>query len=46
MKNNSFKWINIIIKFHTSPISQILKNCGVTEGSILEYIKQNGGGYD
>ena len=29
-----------------SPISQILKNCGVTEGSVLQYIKQNGGGYD
>ena len=29
-----------------SPLSQILKNCGVTEGTVLEYIKQNGGGYD
>ena len=29
-----------------SPLSQILKNCGVTEGSVLDYIKQNGGGYD
>ncbi len=37
---------NIIIEALASPISQILKNCGVTEGSILEYIKQNGGGYD
>jgi len=36
---------NIIIEALASPISQILKNCGVTEGSILEYIKQNGGGY-
>ena len=30
----------------SSPLSQILKNCGVTEGSVLDYIKQNGGGYD
>ena len=30
----------------SSPLSQILKNCGVTEGSVLEYIKINGGGYD
>ena len=29
-----------------SPLSQILKNCGVTEGTVLEYIKQHGGGYD
>ena len=29
-----------------SPLSQILKNCGVTEGTVLEYIKSNGGGYD
>jgi chaperonin GroEL len=29
-----------------SPLSQILKNCGVTEGTVLEYIKLNGGGYD
>ena len=37
---------NIIIEALASPISQILKNCGVTEGTVLEYIKQNGGGYD
>jgi len=30
----------------SSPLSQILKNCGVTEGTVLEYIKSNGGGYD
>ena len=30
----------------SSPLSQILKNCGVTEGTVLEYIKLNGGGYD
>jgi chaperonin GroEL len=37
---------NIIVEALASPISQILKNCGVTEGSVLDYIKQNGGGYD
>jgi len=37
---------NIIVNALASPISQILKNCGVTEGSVLDYIKQNGGGYD
>lgn len=37
---------NIIVDALASPISQILKNCGVTEGSVLDYIKQNGGGYD
>jgi len=37
---------NIIKSSLASPISQILKNCGVTEGSILEYIKNEGGGYD
>ena len=37
---------NIIRTSLASPLSQILKNCGVTEGTILEYIKQNGGGYD
>ena len=36
----------IIYTALSSPISQILKNCGVTESSVLEYIKQNGGGYD
>ena len=46
-ENNSFcNGYNIIIEALASPISQILKNCGVTEGSVLEYIKQNGGGYD
>jgi len=45
--SNSFcNGYNIIIEALASPISQILKNCGVTEGSVLEYIKQNGGGYD
>ncbi len=45
--SNSFcNGYNIIINALASPISQILKNCGVTEGSVLEYIKQNGGGYD
>ena len=37
---------NIIIEALASPISQILKNCGVTEGSVLEHIKRSGGGYD
>lgn len=37
---------NIIIEALASPISQILKNCGVTEGTVVEFIKQNGGGYD
>ena len=37
---------NIIVNALASPISQILKNCGVTEGAVLDYIKQNGGGYD
>ena len=37
---------NIIRTSLASPLSQILKNCGVTEGTVLEYIKQNGGGYD
>jgi chaperonin GroEL len=46
-ESNSFcNGYNIIIEALASPISQILKNCGVTEGSVLEYIKQNGGGYD
>jgi len=46
-ENNSFcNGYNIIIEALASPISQILKNCGVTEGAVLEYIKQNGGGYD
>ena len=37
---------NIIRTSLASPLSQILKNCGVTEGTILEYIKLHGGGYD
>ena len=37
---------NIIRTSLASPLSQILKNCGVTEGTVLEYIKLNGGGYD
>jgi len=40
------KGFDIIRTSLASPISQILKNCGVTEGSVVEYIKQNGGGYD
>jgi chaperonin GroEL len=40
------KGFDIIKTSLVSPISQILKNCGVTEGSVVEYIKQNGGGYD
>ena len=36
----------LLILHLASPISQILKNCGVTEGTVVEYIKQNGGGYD
>jgi len=46
-ESDSFqKGFDIIRTSLASPISQILKNCGVTEGTILEYIKQNGGGYD
>ena len=37
---------NIVKVSLASPISQILKNCGVTEGSVVQYIKENGGGYD
>ena len=45
--SNSFcSGYNIIVEALASPISQILKNCGVTEGTVLEYIKQHGGGYD
>ena len=40
------KGFDIIRTSLASPLSQILKNCGVTEGTVLEYIKQNGGGYD
>ena len=40
------KGVEIINTALASPISQILKNCGVTEGTVVEYIKQNGGGYD
>jgi chaperonin GroEL len=40
------KGFDIIRTSLVSPISQILKNCGVTEGTVVEYIKQNGGGYD
>jgi chaperonin GroEL len=46
-ESDSFqKGVEIINTALTSPISQILKNCGVTEGTVVEYIKQNGGGYD
>ena len=46
-ESDSFqKGFDIIRTSLASPISQILKNCGVTEGTIVEYIKQNGGGYD
>ena len=46
-ESDSFqKGFDIIRTSLASPISQILKNCGVTEGTVLEYIKQNGGGYD
>jgi len=46
-KSDSFnKGFDIIQTALASPISQILKNCGVTEGTVVEYIKQNGGGYD
>jgi len=46
-ESDSFqKGFDIIRTSLASPISQILKNCGVTEGSVLEYIKENGGGYD
>jgi chaperonin GroEL len=46
-ESDSFnKGFDIIQTALASPLSQILKNCGVTEGSVVEYIKQNGGGYD
>ena len=46
-QSDSFnKGFDIIQTALASPISQILKNCGVTEGTVVEYIKQNGGGYD
>ena len=46
-KSDSFnKGFDIIQTALASPISQILKNCGVTEGTVLEYIKLHGGGYD
>ena len=46
-ESDSFqKGFDIIRTSLASPISQILRNCGVTEGSVLEYIKENGGGYD
>ena len=46
-ESDSFnKGFDIIQTALASPISQILKNCGVTEGTVVEYIKQNGGGYD
>ena len=46
-ESDSFqKGFDIIKTSLASPISQILKNCGVTEGTVVEYIKQNGGGYD
>jgi len=40
------KGFDIIRTSLASPLSQILKNCGVSEGTVLEYIKQHGGGYD
>ena len=46
-ESDSFqKGFDIIRTSLASPLSQILKNCGVTEGTVIEYIKQNGGGYD
>jgi chaperonin GroEL len=46
-ESDSFqRGFDIIRTSLASPISQILKNCGVTEGTVVEYIKQNGGGYD
>ena len=46
-ESNSFQQgFNIIRTALSSPLSQILKNCGVTEDTVLEYIKSNGGGYD
>ena len=46
-ESDSFqKGFEIIRTSLASPISQILRNCGVTEGTVVEYIKQNGGGYD
>ena len=46
-ESDSFlKGFDIIRTSLASPISQILRNCGVTEGTVVEYIKQNGGGYD
>ena len=46
-ESDSFqKGFDIIRTSLASPISQILKNCGVTEGTVVEYIKLNGGGYD
>ena len=46
-ESDSFqKGFDIIRTSLSSPLSQILKNCGVTESAVLEYIKSNGGGYD
>ena len=46
-ESNSFQQgFEIIRTSLASPLSQILKNCGVTEDTALEYIKSNGGGYD
>jgi chaperonin GroEL len=46
-ESDSFqKGFDIIRTSLLAPISQILKNCGVTEGTVVEFIKQNGGGYD
>jgi chaperonin GroEL len=46
-ESNSFQQgFEIIRTSLVSPLSQILKNCGVTEDTVLEYIKSNGGGYD
>lgn len=46
-ESTSFKdGYDILYTALSAPISQILKNCGVTEDSVLLYIKENGGGYD
>ena len=38
---------NIIVNTLSSPLSQILSNCGVgVDTEIIQHIKQNGGGYD
>ena len=38
---------NIIVNTLSSPLSQILSNCGVgVDTEIIEHIKKSGGGYD